>query len=43
MTGNRQGAIALNGEEANIGFSDETANDEAVARNLQAQDPNWQA
>jgi hypothetical protein len=43
MTGNRQGAIALNGEEANIGFSDETADDEAVARNLQAQDPNWQA
>ncbi|KAF1968172.1 hypothetical protein BU23DRAFT_515040 [Bimuria novae-zelandiae CBS 107.79] len=34
MTGNRQGAIALNGEEANIGLEGETANDEAVATNL---------
>ena len=43
MTARREGAVALNGEEANIGLSDETANDEAIARSLQAQDPNWRA
>lgn len=39
MTGKKQGAIALEGEEANIGIED----DEALARRIQAQDPNWQA
>lgn len=43
MSRNREGAIALGGEEARIGLNDETANDEAIARNLQAQDPNWRA
>ena len=43
MTGNRQGAIALAGDEAQIGLDPETADDEAVARGLQAQDRNWQA
>jgi hypothetical protein len=43
MTGQRQGAIALNGEEANIGLEDETVDDEDIARDLQARDPNWQA
>ncbi|KAF1943843.1 hypothetical protein EJ02DRAFT_452898 [Clathrospora elynae] len=38
MTGNKQGPIALAGDEAQIGFEDETADDEAVDRNLQAQD-----
>jgi hypothetical protein len=41
MTGDKQGAIALEGEEARIGLGDETADDEAVARALQAEDPNW--
>ncbi|KAL6710612.1 hypothetical protein ACN47E_008660 [Coniothyrium glycines] len=43
MTGNKQGAIALNGDEAHVGLYDDTTNDEAIARNLQAQDPNWRA
>lgn len=43
MTSKKQGAIALAGEEANIGIDADTANDEAIARDLQAQDPNWQA
>lgn len=41
MSGNRQGAIALEGEEARIGTENETASDEAVARSLQAEDGNW--
>ncbi|KAJ4360488.1 uncharacterized protein N0V89_001053 [Didymosphaeria variabile] len=41
MTGNRQGAITLNGEEAHIGLENDTSRDEATARNLQAQDSNW--
>jgi hypothetical protein len=43
MTSNRQGAIALSGEEAQIGADSDSANDEAIARALQAQDGNWQA
>ncbi|KAH7366593.1 hypothetical protein BKA66DRAFT_425078 [Pyrenochaeta sp. MPI-SDFR-AT-0127] len=43
MTGQGQGAIALGGEEAQIGLDSDTANDEAIARSLQAQDPNWRA
>jgi hypothetical protein len=44
MTGKKQGAIALSGEEANIGTNDpENVSDEEYARRLQAQDPNWQA
>lgn len=45
MTGNRRGAIALEGDEARIGLAAEngTENDEQIARNLQAQDGNWQA
>ncbi|KAF1848763.1 uncharacterized protein K460DRAFT_364735 [Cucurbitaria berberidis CBS 394.84] len=42
MTGQRQGAIALAGEEAQIGLDSETQSDEAIARSLQAEDPNWQ-
>ena len=41
MTGRTQGAIALTGEEANIGTDNVT--DEEYARRLQAEDPNWQA
>lgn len=43
MTGQTQGAIALTGEEAQIGVDSETEDDEAIARNLQAEDPNWRA
>jgi hypothetical protein len=43
MTGRQQGSIALTGEEARIGVDPEQADDEAIARALQAQDPNWQA
>jgi hypothetical protein len=43
MTGNKQGPIALAGYQAQIGLDAETEDDEAVARNLQAQDRNWQA
>ncbi|KAJ4374851.1 hypothetical protein N0V83_001929 [Neocucurbitaria cava] len=43
MTGQTQGAIALTGEEAQIGMDSETEDDEAIARNLQAEDPNWRA
>jgi len=43
MTAKKQGPIALAGDEAQIGFSDENASDEEVARRLQAEDPNWQA
>jgi hypothetical protein len=43
MTSRKQGAIALAGDEAEIGVDDETIDDEAVARDLQAQDRNWQA
>ncbi|KAF2823003.1 hypothetical protein CC86DRAFT_300205 [Ophiobolus disseminans] len=41
MTANKQGPIALTGEEANIGV-DNTTSDEEYARQLQAEDPNWQ-
>lgn len=40
MSGNKQGAIALTGEEANISAD---VNDEEYARRLQSEDPNWQA
>jgi len=40
MTGQKQGDIRLGGEEANIGLNDETTNDEAIAREIQSQDPN---
>ena len=43
MTGSKQGPIALTGEEANIGIEDGTTTDEEYARQVQAQDPNWQA
>ena len=43
MTGNKQGSIALAGDEAQIGLDAETEDDEAIARNLQAQDRNWRA
>ena len=44
MTKREAGEIRLVGEEANIGFAQENAeSDEAYARRLQAQDPNWQA
>ncbi|KAH7091569.1 hypothetical protein FB567DRAFT_277226 [Paraphoma chrysanthemicola] len=41
MTSNRQGAIALAGDEADLGV--DAPNDEEYARRLQAQDPNWQS
>jgi hypothetical protein len=43
MTGKKQGAIRL-GDEENTPqeYGDETADDEAVARRLQAEDRNWQ-
>jgi len=41
MTGKKQGAIALQGEEANIGT--DNVSDEEYARRLQSEDPNWQA
>lgn len=44
MTKRETGEIRLEGEEANIGLDqDNTADDEAHTRHLQAQDPNWQA
>ncbi|KAG9199204.1 hypothetical protein G6514_008951 [Epicoccum nigrum] len=44
MTRREAGEIRLEGEEANIGFAQESSeSDEAYARRLQAQDPNWQA
>ncbi|KAF2622829.1 hypothetical protein BU25DRAFT_442891 [Macroventuria anomochaeta] len=44
MTKLETGPIRLEGEEANISLGrDDTTNDEAYARRLQAQDPNWQA
>ncbi|OAG04055.1 uncharacterized protein CC84DRAFT_1166181 [Paraphaeosphaeria sporulosa] len=43
MSRRTEGAIALGGEEARIGLDNETENDEAIARDLQAQDPNWRA
>ena len=43
MSSRETGEIRLEGEEANIGHQDNTADDEAYARRLQAQDPNWQA
>lgn len=44
MTKRETGQIRLVGEEANIGLDQEdVANDEAYARRLQAEDPNWQA
>ena len=43
MTKREAGEIRLEGEEANIGFAQKNAeSDEAYARRLQAQDPNWQ-
>jgi hypothetical protein len=41
MTGNKQGAIALTGDEANVGFPEDIS-DEEYARRVQAEDPNWQ-
>lgn len=42
MTGKKQGAIALSGdEESNLGT--DNVSDEEYARRLQAEDPNWQA
>jgi hypothetical protein len=41
MSGNKQGAIALTGEEANVGLADDIS-DEEYARRVQAEDPNWQ-
>ncbi|KAJ4395344.1 hypothetical protein N0V91_010906 [Didymella pomorum] len=44
MTKRESGEIRLEGEEANIGLGQDAAeSDEAYARRLQAQDPNWQA
>lgn len=43
MTGQKQGDIRLGGEEANIGLNDETVNDEAIAREIQSQDGNWES
>lgn len=44
MSTRTEGGIALRGEEAVIGLRDEeTASDEAIARELQAEDANWQA
>lgn len=44
MARRETGEIRLEGEEADIGLGQEnTADDEAYARRLQAQDPNWQA
>lgn len=44
MTKRESGEIRLEGEEANIGLGQEhNESDEAYARRLQAQDPNWQA
>lgn len=44
MTRREAGQIRLEGEEANIGLErEDTTSDEAYARRLQAQDPNWQA
>jgi hypothetical protein len=44
MTRREAGEIRLEGEEANIGFAQESSeSDEVYARRLQAQDPNWQA
>lgn len=44
MTKLETGQIRLEGEEGQIALGqDETENDEAYARRLQAQDPNWQA
>jgi hypothetical protein len=40
MTGNKQGPIALTGDEENLRADD--VNDEEYARRVQAQDPNWQ-
>lgn len=40
ITGNKQGAIALAGDEARIGLDTETFDDEALARDLEAQDRN---
>jgi len=43
MTGKKQGAIRLGNEETALGeYSDETANDEAIARRLQAEERSWQ-
>jgi hypothetical protein len=41
MSGNKQGPIALSGDEANIAVDDGAESDEEIARRLQAQDPNW--
>ena len=38
MTGNKQGAIALAGDEARIGVDNDNFDDEALARDLEAQD-----
>lgn len=45
MSRPKQGPVHLAGGEANIGldaeYRDEAPNDEAIARAVQAQDPNW--
>ncbi|USP74901.1 hypothetical protein yc1106_02175 [Curvularia clavata] len=38
MTGNKQGAIALAGDEARLGVDTDNLDDEALARDLEAQD-----
>ena len=44
MTKREAGQIRLEDEEGHISLGqDQTAADEAYARRLQAQDPNWQA
>lgn len=40
MTANKQGPIALAGDEAQLGTDD--LSDEEYARRVQAEDPNWQ-
>lgn len=40
MTSNKQGAIALAGDEARLGVDDDHLDDEALARDLEAQDRN---
>jgi hypothetical protein len=43
MSKRETGQIRLEGEEAQISLGqDQTTDDEAYARRLQAQDPNWQ-
>jgi hypothetical protein len=41
MTAQKQGPIALAGDEATLGADD--VSDEEYARRVQAEDPNWRA